>query len=86
MPAPEKRSCETCKHWRPYEGLLREAYAKCRSPKKPSKIEFAETCRGIPDLCGPTGRWWERKPPAFEVVEDEPPALDWDEGDREDEI
>ncbi len=79
MPVPE-RSCETCKHWQPYEGRLRDAYAKCRSPRKPSGVEFAETCRGIPDLCGPTARWWEGKPPTFEVVDEE---LSWEEPDEE---
>lgn len=79
-----ERLCDTCKHYRPYEGRLRETYAKCSSPRKPAVIEFAETLRGVPDLCGPDARWWERKPPIYEPA-DETLHFDEDEGDPSDE-
>lgn len=78
-----ERSCLTCKHHRPYEGRLAETFGKCKSPRKPPTIEFAETARGMPDLCGPDGIWWERKPPAFEVIEDEPQVLDFEDDQEE---
>lgn len=93
---PKPRTCETCKHWRPYEGSerLRETYAKCAYPNKASTIqyldrkfvmpEFAQTCRGAQDLCGSTGAWWEEKA-IFEIVEDEPQGLRWPEDDDDDE-
>lgn len=86
-----ERSCETCKHYRPYTGSqsLRESYAKCVSPRKPATVVFVDTVRGIPDLCGPKGAWWERRKPVFEIVEDDAPRstvrrLDWDDDPDED--
>lgn len=84
MPEP-LRTCETCVNYAPYTGspLLRETFGKCVSGKRPPEVNFAETCRGIPSLCGPRAVWWEPKPPTFEVVEDEPHSLDWDEPEED---
>jgi hypothetical protein len=91
-----ERLCEACKHWRPYEASikLRVTYAKCASPRRDTTVVhhegkfvmpvFAETCRGIPSLCGPSGVWWERKVPTFEVI-DEDRDLNWDDEDGDDE-
>lgn len=81
-----ERPCDTCKFWQPYEGSarLRATYAKCSASKVPDGAEFAETMRGIPSLCGPDGLWWERKPPMFEVIEEER-DLAWDEEDEPEE-
>jgi len=82
MPAP-LRTCETCKHYVPYKDseLLRETFGKCTSGKRPGYVNFAETCRIATDLCGPDALWWEPKPPTFEVVEDGPQELDWEDDD-----
>lgn len=86
MPTPE-RKCETCRNWQPYGGskLLEETFAKCVSPRKPSQIQFSDTLRGDPTLCGPDALWWEPQPAKFEVLEDAPRALDWEE-DPEDDV
>lgn len=86
-----ERPCVTCKFYAPWvkSVRLRDDYAKCSSPRVPlirttgrPIAEFAETVRGIPSMCGPDGLWWEPKPPAFEVVEDEP-QLEWPEDEDE---
>jgi hypothetical protein len=84
MPAPE-RKCETCKNFAPYKGaeLLRETFGKCTSGRRPTYVNFAETCRGDPSLCGPDGLWWEPLPAKFEILEDEPRALDWEDPEEE---
>lgn len=82
MPAPD-RSCSTCLHHRPYEGLLAETFGKCDSPKRPVAIRFAETLRGDDSLCGPVGVWWEKKPPLLQLVEEEGGGLDWEDEDVE---
>lgn len=86
MPTPE-RKCETCRNWRPYVGskLLETTYAKCVSSRKPVQIQFSDILRGDPTLCGPDAIWWEPRPPQFEVLDDEPRALDWDD-DPEDAV
>jgi hypothetical protein len=83
------RDCDTCRYWRPHEGRLARTFGKCMSSKKADEIQhykgvfvyplFAETCRAVPELCGPGAAWWEGKPPRFELVEDEARQLDWDE-------
>lgn len=79
------RDCDTCKFWRPYEGLLVKTFARCDSPNR-GILSFAETIRGDDSQCGPTARWWEGKPPRFELVEDEGGRkLAWDEDDGRDE-
>lgn len=84
MPAPE-RVCSTCRFYKPYGGskLLEETFAKCVSPQKPNHIQFADTCKGDFKLCGSNGRWWEPKPAPFEIVEDEPGTLDWEEPEED---
>jgi hypothetical protein len=86
-----ERKCETCKHFRPWKGggRLTETYAKCESPRTPRDSKglrlavFADTVRGMTTMCSPEGLWWERRPPVFEVVEDER-RLPWeDEPDPE---
>jgi hypothetical protein len=79
-----ERSCETCLHFLPYEGRLRMTFGKCGSPDRPKEVNFAETCRGDDRLCGPTARWWARKPPRFELVE-ESPRLDWEDEEEPEE-
>jgi hypothetical protein len=83
MPAP-LRTCETCKNYAPYKdsARLRETFGKCTSGKRPSYINFAETCRGDPSLCGPDALWWEPRPPAFEVIEEDR-DLNWDEDETD---
>lgn len=79
--------CENCRNYAPYPGAerLRATFGKCTSSKRPVYVNFAETCRGDPSLCGPDATWWEPKPPAFEVLDDEPRALEWEEPDPDDE-
>lgn len=91
------RDCDTCRHWRPGPTRFERMYGKCVSPRRESNEitfhsgrkefympEFAETCRGADDLCGPTVRWWEARTPAFELVEDEPRGLDWEDPEEDD--
>jgi len=84
MSAPE-RKCETCKNWRPYGGskLAEATFAKCVSSRKPNHIQFSDTLRGDPALCGPTAAWWEPQPPKFEIVDEEPRTLDWEDPEEE---
>jgi hypothetical protein len=84
MPEPV-RTCETCAFWKPYGGskLLEDTFAKCSSPQKPTNVQFSDTCRGAYDLCGPGARWWRAKPAVFEIVEDGPRALDWDDPEED---
>lgn len=86
-----ERSCESCKHYRPYDlPKLRAEFAQCASPRKPAKVKFAETVRGLIDQCGPEGRYWERARPTFQIVEDEPRStvrrLDWPDDDPEEDV
>jgi hypothetical protein len=90
---PTERSCLDCKHCVPYAGVphLRETYARCISARREAIAftgknfvipSFAANCRQIEDMCGPTGKWWERRMPDFVPVEEQ---LSWDDEDDEEE-